>query len=108
MTPGLRIHKRATLRIAVPLGLPEEMRHGVREIMSVASENARKGHATALMHEVCAEADRLGFVLMLQVKPFADGMDDEMLRAWYARFGFIKIQDEPVVLMARQPKPTVQ
>ena len=107
MTPGLREYKQATLRVAVPLGIPEHMRHGVREIVAVQTTNPRKGHATHLMHDVCAEADRTGFVLMLQVRPFDDGMDDEQLEEWYAKFGFIEIQHEPV-LMARQPRNTIQ
>jgi hypothetical protein len=107
MTPGLREYKQATLRVAVPLGVPEHMRHGMRELVSIRTKNPRKGHATHLMHDVCAEADRLGFVLLLQVKPFDEGMTEEQLEKWYERFGFLEIQQEPV-LMARQPRPTIQ
>lgn len=101
MTPGLRDFKQATLRIAVAEGLPKEMREQTREIVSVHSANPRKGHATLLMHQVCSEADRAGIVLILQPSKFDDGMDDEKLKKWYGRFGFVEIQQEPVVLMAR-------
>lgn len=101
MTPGPRVHKQASLRVVIPQGVPESMRQGMREIVGVTSENPRKGHATALMHTVCAEADHTRMVLMLEAKPFAEGMTQEQLETWYARFGFQKIQETPV-LMARQ------
>jgi len=102
MTPGLRNHKAASLRVAIPEGVPEEMREGIREIVSLQSESQGKGHATKLMHEVCTEADVYGKVLFLRPLPFADGMDADKLMRFYRKFGFEKIQDDPVVLMARK------
>lgn len=106
MTPGPRTHKSASLRIAIPQGVPEHMRHGMREIVALQSTALREGDAGRLMGRVCAEADRAGFVLMLEVKPFADGeMGEAELRAWYGcRFGFAVIQEAPVILMARSPR----
>lgn len=103
MTPGLRTHKQATLRVAVPSGLPPEYWEPVREIIGVYSGARRNGHATALMHQVCAEADRATITLMITVKPFADEMNGDQLKRWYGRFGFIEIQAEPC-LMARSPQ----
>ena len=110
MEVGLRQHKDASLRVAVAEGIPEHMREHVREILSVQSTNPRKGHATALMHTVCAEADKWWYVLLVHVKPFDDGMSMEQLQHWYAKFGFVKIQDAAddgtsAVLMARNPQP---
>jgi len=102
MTPGLRNHKEASLRVAIPDGVPEELREGIREIVALQSESQGKGHATKLMHEVCTEADVYGKVLFLQPQPFDDGMDADKLEQFYKKFGFEKIQDEPVVLMARK------
>lgn len=103
MTPGPRTYKQATLTVAVPSGLPEDMREDFMEILSVRSDNPRKGHATALMHMVCTEADRAGKLLMLKVGAFDDGgMNNEQLAKWYGRFGFVEVQKEPAVLMARQ------
>ncbi len=107
MDIGIRTYKQASLRVAAADGLPEEMRALVREILSVQSANPRKGDATALMHQTCAEADKYWFTLLVQVKPFDDGMSMEQLQKWYGRFGFVKVQDEPCVLMARNPKPPV-
>lgn len=106
---GYRHFKSASLRLCVPLGLeaddPEEtarMREGIREIIDVRSESRGKGHATKLLHNVCTEADVDRKVLMLQVKKFDEGMDEDKLLKFYSRFGFTTIQTEPVTLMARQ------
>lgn len=106
MTPGLREHRGASLRIAIAECMPEDMRVQMREIVGVKSTNPRKGHATALLHQVCAEADKWWITLFIKVERFDDGaggMDDEQLRKWYGRFDFIVVQDEPC-LMARSPQ----
>jgi len=41
----------------------------------------------------------------LQPHKFDDGMPDEKLEKWYEKFSFVRIQSEPVVLMARQVQP---
>lgn len=104
MTPGLRIHRSASCRIAIAEGLPQEMRDQTREVLDVRSENPGKGHARALMHEIIAEADRAWITLIVQVRPFHDGMTQEQLEAFYTRNGFDNIQTEPVVLMVRSPE----
>lgn len=100
MPTGPRLYKQASLRIAIP-DVPEEMRPKLREIVSLQSEDRGKGHAKALMHQVCAEADRGNVTLMLTAKPFGEGMTQEQLEKFYGSHGFIRIQDEPP-LMARQ------
>lgn len=102
MTPGLREHKQASLRVAVAECLPEDMRDLTREILSLACTNPRKGYATTLMWTVCHEADEARITLILQPKQFGDGMDDAKLERFYSRFGFVTIQKDPV-LMARSP-----
>lgn len=107
MTPGPRSHKQASCRVVVAAGLPAEMQDQTREIVEVMSANPRKGHASALMHQVCGEADRDWMTLILTVRPFDDGMNREQLERFYLRFGFVRIQDEPL-LMARSPeKPRI-
>ena len=105
MEIGLRIHKSASLRVAVPESLPEHMQPHMRELVSVASDERGRGHASALMHRICQEADDACVTLLVQVKAFAEGMTDEQLQRFYSKFGFIVIQTEPVVLMARQVVP---
>jgi hypothetical protein len=101
MLPGLREHKQSSLRIAIP-DLPPEYLDGVREIVSLESRNPGKGYATVLMWDVCHEADKARMVLILKPMAFANGLDDENLLKFYAKFGFIKTQDDPVI-MARAP-----
>jgi hypothetical protein len=104
MKIGHRGFKGASCRVVVAEGLPEDMRSGTREIVSVTSSNPRKGHANGLMWQVCVEADVDGIVLILMPKPFGDStMTAEQLEKWYGRFGFVTIQTEPEKLMARQP-----
>jgi GNAT superfamily N-acetyltransferase len=103
MNQGLRTYRSASCRIAIATGLPEEMREAVREIVSVYAGNQGKGHAKALMWEVCTEADQWWVTLLIQVCPFDDGMTLEQLKRFYRGFGFREIQDEPC-LMARLPE----
>ena len=91
----------ACCRIVPAMGVPEHMRGGMREIIDLTSANPRKGHATKLMYKICAAADEQRITLILTAHAFQDGMADEQLAKWYQRFGFIKLQDEPVI-MARQ------
>lgn len=103
MNTGLRNHRSASVRIEVAEALPEEMRPLTRELVSLKSENPRKGHATSLMWEVCHEADKWWITLFVRPLAFDDGMPDAKLVPFYEGFGFVKIQDEPV-LMARSPQ----
>lgn len=105
MAIGLREHKQASLRVAVAECLPEDMRDQTREIVSLSSTNQHKGYATTLMWTVCHEADQECITLILQPKPFENGpLDDQKLQRFYEKFGFVIIQKEPVVLMARSPQ----
>lgn len=103
MTPGLRTHKSASCRVVIPSGIPEDMREDTRELVDLESLERGNGHASALMHQVTAEADRTWKTLILTAQPFQEGMSQEQLERFYARHGFVRIQDEPVI-MARSPE----
>jgi len=104
MSPGLREHRSASLRIAMAQGLPEDMWELTRELIDVHSTNPRHGDANGLLAEVCTEADRWWMTLIITVRPFGDaGMDDAKLERFYRKFGFRRIQDSPL-LMARSPE----
>lgn len=109
MTPGLRTLGEATLTIGVCRALPPEMRPQTRELsgLEVPPESRGEGQASALMHQVCDEADAAGITLVLFVQPFNDpDMGRAQLIDWYAkRFGFMPIQADPP-LMARMPGST--
>lgn len=113
MPAGQRVHRSASLRIGETEAVPEHMRWGVREVSSLQTppEDQRKGYATSLLHQVTAEADRAGMVLIILPAPYevatgapdADELAALRLEAFYERFGFRKIQATPVI-MARQPE----
>lgn len=80
----------------------------LRELAELECTEQRKGYATTLVHMVCREADKHGYVLMLAPQPFGDhiAMSMRELQDWYAReFGFMEFQASPV-LMARLPGST--
>lgn len=110
METGNRKLGPATCRIRQTVAVPAHMRDKVRELASleVPASEQRKGLATALVHNVCAEADESGIVLLLWPKPWGESqaMTEQQLVDWYSRtFGFQQIQPEPL-LMARQPGST--
>lgn len=104
MKNGIRQYGAASLTISFCAGLPDKMKLDVREVSHVECLMALRGRgdATRLMQEVCREADASDIILVLSVKPFGEHppLDETQLEAWYTRFGFSRIQHEPV-LMAR-------
>lgn len=109
MKQGPRLLGEARLTIGECKALPAHMRTRTRELsaLEVGPESRRAGQATALMHEVCQEADDAGITLVLFVQPFGQWeLSRTQLADWYAkRFGFVPIQAEPM-LMARMPGST--
>jgi hypothetical protein len=106
MKPGQRTHKQASARIVDPDWLPETHRANVREISALQSGNQRKGHATALMHQICAEADIAANTLVLLV----DESDQEQaarLKKFYIGFGFNIAQIEPCIMLRAPQKPLI-
>jgi predicted GNAT family acetyltransferase len=110
MDTGPRTSGHAACRVRQTNAVPASMRAGIREVCSVEvpAEHQGQGHATALLHKVCSEADKAGIVLVLWPQPWGDNiaLSREQLVDWYARrFGFQAIQPEPL-LMARMPGAT--
>jgi predicted GNAT family acetyltransferase len=94
----------ASLQVVANPELPAHMGDRVREVVKVWTDPGHRaqGYATELMKQVCEEADVEGVVLILQPRPFENNISKDKLIAWYKRFGFVKLQDKPV-LMARAP-----
>ena len=84
-------HAKATVKPSATL--PE----GVVEISNVFTDPAyrKQGYATELIKQITDAADESKTVLALMCKA-------ELTR-WYARFGFVTIQQKPI-LMARMPQ----
>lgn len=76
----------------------------IREIVSVWTDpgHRKQGYATQLMQSVCSAADDSKTVLMLAPKEYGNSKGLKKLERWYLRFGFIRIQEAPI-LMARAP-----
>lgn len=98
MYVGPRSLEGASLRIAVPVALPQPMRDQVRELIGMKSDTP--GSATRLMTRTVAEADDTRTPLFLHCNP--DGGDVLRLGRFYQRFGFAPIQAMPL-LMLRMP-----
>ena len=113
MQVGFRRVGAASCQVVECSAIPCHMRQRTREIIAVrtAPEHRRKGYATTLMHQLCHEADSVGFILILFPNPFgADdgeaGMEKSALVNWYQDFfGFMPIQSNPI-LLARMPGAT--
>lgn len=88
----------ASLVISKCRPLPVSIRGMVAEISSVfvEPEHRGKGLGDALIQKVCNDFDEVGGALILQA-------DNKTLAKWYSRFGFIKFQDRPI-LMIRLPR----
>lgn len=99
---GIRRSGAASLELKRTEAVPESMRDGIRELSNLftTEDKRRKGDATMLMYQVCYEADKKGFVLLLEAKA-KDGMPQDKLVKFYEGFGFITLQNKPL-LMARQ------
>lgn len=105
MKTGTRTSGHAACRVRHTNAVPASMRADIREVcgVEVPAEHQGQGHATALMHKVCSEADAASIVLVLWPQPWGDNiaLSRDQLIEWYAStFGFQVIQPEPV-LMAR-------
>jgi len=101
MRYGERSNGYASLRLAVPRGLPREMRGPVVELRDLKTNPPsarRQGHARDLMEKVTAEADRDRFFLFLHVDPTGD-MNAQDLLIFYGRLGFVPIQAEPLLMV---------
>lgn len=105
MPIGPRGFHAARLTVANPEGLPAHMHGRVRELLSleVPAEFRRQGLATELMKRTAQEADGAQMILFVHVLPYADGLQLDSLEDFYAKFGFVVIQENPR-LMAREPR----
>ena len=97
----MKLGKRQLGAASCRLGPSDALPAHLRDVIEVSEVfvpewHRRKGIASRLLRQVCDDADAHGKVLMLM-----PGGDD-WLTAWYSKFGFVQIQNNPV-LMARQP-----
>lgn len=102
MRPGRRELWAASVMIGISQAVPQRMQAGTREVshLHVPFAQRRKHLGTALLNLVCQEADANSITLLLIAQPYDEGGPDEsQLLAWYARFGFLELQDTPKGMM---------
>jgi hypothetical protein len=96
MKTGLRRHASASARVRycqlAGVG-------NLKEITNVRAHDQGKGHASALLKALCADADKDKTVMIVKVQPFAEGLDRDALADWYVRHGFSVLQPEPLVMV---------
>ena len=97
----------ASAIVAESAAIPPHLRSRVLEVRSVyVPENSRKaGLGNALMRKLCADADIAGNALFLMPDGETDA-DTARLEGWYSVHGFVRIQDDPVI-MFRKPQQTL-
>lgn len=72
--------------------------------LQVPLEYRKQGEAKKLLIELGKEADATQTALLLECRPLDNTITKESLQSIYKRHGFIKIQDEPLLMM-RVPVP---
>ena len=101
MKPGTITLGNASLHVGHSQIVAPNQRGHAREITEffVPEPHRGKGEGASLLQEVCDQADQEKILLII----IADTL---RLATFYAKFGFIVIQDSPI-LMVRSPDATV-
>lgn len=111
MKPGHIVMGHASLELSYSGIVPVADRGRVLEVTSLRTDrwSRNQGHASALMREVCQQADQNDMFLLLRPEAFgAGGLTTEQLADWYARrFDFVQLQDAPLILI-RLPRTAAQ
>jgi predicted GNAT family N-acyltransferase len=97
MKPGTITLGNASLHIGYPQIIAANQRGHAREITGfiVPEEHRGKGEGSALLQDVCEQADQDKLLLIITA-------DTLRLASFYAKHGFVAIQANPI-LMARSP-----
>lgn len=72
--------------------------------LSVEKDKRNQGEASKLLNQLGREADAAQTAIILEARGIDDDIDKERLMSLYKRNGFVKVQDEPT-LMLRVPVP---
>ena len=88
----------AVAQLIYPQVIPPNKRVHAREIIGlfVPEQHRGKGEATRLLEAITEHADENELLLIIQA-------DNAGLESFYKRLGFVTIQSDSVILMARQP-----
>lgn len=68
--------------------------------INVPQQHRGKGHGTALLKQIMAEADKERLTLFLEIVP-SGPLDYNALKAWYERYGFKELNMYPGLFRRR-------
>ena len=79
---------------------------GTATLSDLFSRDRRKGHATRLLLEICEYADKFGLSVLLEVANAEDifALSQPALTKWYQTFGFIVVNQSPVLMQRVPPR----
>ena len=64
----------------------------------VDPEHRKQGQASALLKKVIKESTEAGLSLVVEPKPYGEGIDELSLVKFYAKHGFVQIQKKPLLM----------
>jgi GNAT superfamily N-acetyltransferase len=105
MKPGTYTSGHASCKLRYSTAIPAHLRGRLLEVtrLHVSEQHRGKGHATKLIEKLARYADADRITLLLMPKPFGESAPDvSQLVRFYARHGFVELQDKPVILLVRQ------
>jgi GNAT superfamily N-acetyltransferase len=109
MKPGTYTSGHASCKLRYSQAVPANLRGRLLEVtrLFTPEQHRGKGHATKLIEKLARYADADRITLLLMPKPYGESAPDVFaLLQFYARHGFIELQDKPVILLVRQWQTT--
>ena len=64
----------------------------------VEPDSRKQGQASALLKQVIKESNEAGLSLIVEPKPYGEGIDQLSLTKLYAKHGFVQIQKQPLIM----------
>ena len=109
MKPGTYTSGHASCKLRYSQAVPANLRGRLLEVtrLYTPEQHRGKGHAAKLIEKITRYADSDRITLLLMPKPYGESaLDVSELLQFYARFGFVELQAEPVLLLVRQWQTT--
>lgn len=105
MKTGIYTNGGASCKVSYCQAISPHLRGGLLEITRLETKeiDRNKGHASALIENVCNNADINRKILLIMPDPDGLVMGKDELTRWYIRrFGFELLQEQPVRLLVRR------
>jgi GNAT superfamily N-acetyltransferase len=95
-------HASCTIEPMMDSGLSNQAVSRIRNLthLYVNPEYRNQGQASALLAKVNKEADEAGVALLVSPEPYGDyDLDQSELETFYAKHGYVRLQDEPLLMV---------